>query len=156
MRLAHEVHLGFGEGRRYRGEMVSIKKDSTPCCQRRRKYVLSAFNDYFILTGEFISGLHYRGLAAPRWPSIRLSFYRGTVKVVRREKEKKTNEKQEGKWVNGGLRIFIPQRWTVFCFTSWLVNTSRDVRTLVISIALLRCSPTARPLSARSKSFLKI
>lgn len=86
--------------------MVSIKKDSTLCCQRRRKYVLSAFNDYFILTGEFISGLHYRGLAAPRWPSICPSFYRGAVKVVRREEtrgrerdreRKKTNEKKEGK-----------------------------------------------------------
>lgn len=84
------------EERRYRGEVVSIKKDSTLCCQRCRKYVLSAFNDYFILTGEFISGLHYRGLAAPRWPSICLSFYRGSVKVVRREetREKKKRTKR--------------------------------------------------------------
>lgn len=28
--------------------------------KRLRKCVLSAFNDYFILTGEFISSLHYR------------------------------------------------------------------------------------------------
>lgn len=85
------------EGQRYRDEVVSIKKDSTLCSQRRRKYVLSAFNDYFILTGEFISGLHYRGLAAPRWPSICLSFYRGAVKVVRREEMREKNEwKGEG------------------------------------------------------------
>lgn len=89
MRLTHEAHLGFAEERRYRDEVVSIKKDSTLCCQRRRKYVLSAFNDYFILTGEFISGLHYRGLAAPRWPSICLSFYRGAMKVVRKEETRK-------------------------------------------------------------------
>lgn len=89
---------GLLERRRYRGEVVSIKKDSTLCCQRHRKYVLSAFNDYFILTGEFISGFHYRGLAAPRWPSICLSFYRGAVKVVRRTKgtERKKNEWKEG------------------------------------------------------------
>lgn len=89
MRLTHEAHLGFAEERRYRDEVVSIKKDSTLCCQRRRKYVLSAFNDYFILTGEFISGLHYRGLAAPRWPSICLSFYRGAMKVVRKKETRK-------------------------------------------------------------------
>lgn len=54
------------------------------CCQRQHKYVLSAFNDYFILTGEFISGLHYRGLAAPRRPSIyALRFTEGVVKIVR-------------------------------------------------------------------------
>lgn len=56
------------EGRRYRGEVVSIKKGwalLTLLPERRRKYVLSAFNDYFILTGEFISGLHYRGFGGP-------------------------------------------------------------------------------------------
>lgn len=69
--------------------MVSIKRDGA--LLRHRKYVLSAFNDYFILTGEFISGLHYQGLAAPRRSSIRLSFYRRAVEVVRsraRERER--------------------------------------------------------------------
>lgn len=71
--------------------MVSIKKDGA--LLRHRKYVLSAFNDYFILTGEFISGLHYQGLAAPRRPSIRLSFYRGAMEVVR------TREKGQRGWL---------------------------------------------------------
>lgn len=77
--------------------MVSIKNDGALCCQRHRKYVLSAFNDYFILTGEFISGLHYRGLAAPRRSSICLSFYRGTMKVVRSRAAKRERKSEGGK-----------------------------------------------------------
>lgn len=95
-RLAHEARLGSVKGRRYQGEVVSIKNDDALCCQRHRKYVLSAFNDYFILTGEFISGLHYRGLAAPRRSSICLSFYRGTVKVVRSRAAKRERKSEEG------------------------------------------------------------
>jgi len=32
--LTYETYLGFVERRRYRDKVVSIKKDSTLCCQR--------------------------------------------------------------------------------------------------------------------------
>lgn len=95
--MAHETRPGSAKGRRYQDEVVSIKNDGALCCQRHRKYVLSAFNDYFILTGEFISGLHYRGLAAPRRSSICLSFYRGTMKVVRSRAAKRERKSEGGK-----------------------------------------------------------
>lgn len=61
--------------------------------RRRSKYVLSAFNDYFILTGEFISGLHYRAWPAPRRRILRtfspffffLSRRGGEISVPRTE-----------------------------------------------------------------------
>ena len=54
--------LRGGEGTSRRPEVVPIKNDGAPRAlpKRLRKCVLSAFNDYFILTGEFISSLHYR------------------------------------------------------------------------------------------------
>lgn len=58
---------------------------------RCRKYVLSAFNDYFILTGEFISGLHYRGPKA----TVRSYGFRFTESA--REEEKEAGENEEGK-----------------------------------------------------------
>ena len=61
---------------------------------RRRKYVLSAFNDYFILTGEFISGLHYRGPKA----TVRSYGFRFTESTREEEKEAcEKDEREEGK-----------------------------------------------------------
>lgn len=87
--------------------------------RRRSKYVLSAFNDYFILTGEFISGLHYRAWPAPRRRSYvlsRLSFFflsrrGGEISVPR------TEGKEEG--LTCGLTEHsapLSAKGPIFCF----------------------------------------
>lgn len=101
--------------------------------RRRSKYVLSAFNDYFILTGEFISGLHYRAWPAPRRRSYvlsRLSFF---FFIEKKRRNKCPEDRRKGRrtnvWVNGAFRAFVRQR-SGLLFPILFQNTSKNVRTL--------------------------
>lgn len=62
-----------------------------------RKYVLSAFNDYFILTGEFISGLHYRSLAVPGGNLYASRFASGGRRRQRKGKTEKDKWERKGR-----------------------------------------------------------
>lgn len=104
--------------------------------RRRSKYVLSAFNDYFILTGEFISGLHYRAWPAPRRRILRtfspfLFFF-----IEKRGRNKCPEDRRKGKkehnvWVNGAFRAFVRQRSDRPSFVSDTLPeyASKNVRT---------------------------